>query len=65
MSAMRVFWAVQLQISGEGQMSDHGPRQLLLLLLQQLMAAAAAAAASLGLSNRALSACRSAAGKVG
>jgi len=48
-------------------MSDHGPRQLLLLqLLQQLLAAAAAAAAaaSLGLSNRALSACRTAAGRL-
>jgi len=42
-------------------MSDHGPRQL--LLLQQLLAAAAAAA-SLGLSNRALSACRTAAGRL-
>jgi len=46
-------------------MSDHGPRQLLLLQqLQQLLAAAAAAAASLGLSNRALSACRTAAGRL-
>jgi len=44
-------------------MSDHGTRQLLLLQqLQQLLAAAAAA--SLGLSNRALSACRTAAGRL-
>jgi len=45
-------------------MSDHGPRQLLLLLLLQQLLAAAAAAASLGLSNRALSACRTAAGRL-